>query len=97
MSTSFVYHAFGLRGYAYVWQDFVAGNIILTVRPKDDLIRCPCCRSRNIIRRGVSERWVQTVPIGFKPVWFVIPVQRIGCHNCGAVRLIDTQVAEPRR
>ena len=97
MSTSFIYHAFGLRGYDYVRQDFIAGNIILKVQPKDDLIRCPCCRSRNIIRHGFAERWVQTVPIGFKPVWLVIPVQRVGCRNCGIVRLIDIQIAEPRR
>ncbi len=97
MSTSFVYHAFGLQGYDYIRQDFVAGNIILSVRPKDDLIRCPCCQSRDIVRRGVSERWVQTVPIGFKAVWLVIPVQRVGCRECGAIRLIDIKIAEARR
>ncbi|WP_231856541.1 transposase family protein [Pseudodesulfovibrio piezophilus] len=74
MSTSFICHAFGLRGYDHVRQDFIAGNIILKVQLKDDLIRCPCCHSRDIIRYGFAERWVQTVPIGFKPVWLVIPV-----------------------
>jgi len=67
------------------------------VQPKDDLVRCPCCRSRNIIRHGFAQRWVQTVPIGFKPAWLVIPVQRIGCRNCGVIRLIDIQIAEPGR
>ena len=46
MSTSLIYRAFGLRGYDYVRQDFIAGNIILKVQPKDDLIRCPCCHSK---------------------------------------------------
>ncbi|WP_404823754.1 transposase family protein [Pseudodesulfovibrio thermohalotolerans] len=58
---------------------------------------CPCCRSKNVIRHGFAERWIQTVPFGFKPVWLVVPVQRVGCRNCGAVRLIDIQMAEPRR
>ncbi|WP_338666600.1 hypothetical protein [Pseudodesulfovibrio methanolicus] len=40
MSTNFIYHAFGLRGYDYVRQDFIAGNIIMKVQPKDDLICC---------------------------------------------------------
>jgi transposase len=97
MSTSLIYHGFGLRGYDYVRHDFVAGNILLTVRPKDELIRCPCCRSRDVVRHGVAERWVQTVPIGFKPVWLVIPVQRVECRNCGIVRRIDIEIAEPRR
>lgn len=32
--------------------------------------------------------------IGFKPVWLVNPVQRIGCRDCGVVRLIDIGIAE---
>ena len=74
MSTSFLYHGFGLPGYDYVRQEFVGGNILLHVRPKGKLVRCPCCRSRNILRRGVSERWLRTVPVGFKPVWLVVEV-----------------------
>jgi len=40
---------------------------------------------------------VKTVPIGFKPVWLVIPVQRVGCCDCGAGQRIDIGIAEPRR
>lgn len=40
MSTSFIYHAFGLQGFDYVRQEFVAGNIILTIHPKDHLVGC---------------------------------------------------------
>jgi transposase len=97
MSTTFIYHAFGLRDFEYVRQDFVAGNVILSLRAKDRLIRCPQCGSRNVIKRGCSERWVKTVPIGFKPVWLVIPVQRVGCCNCDSVRRIDIGIAETRR
>ena len=97
MSTSFLYHAFGLPGYDYVRQEFVGGNILLHVRPKDKLVRCPCCRSRNVLRRGVSERWLRTVPVGFKPVWLVVEVPRIGCASCGLVRRIELRIAEPRR
>lgn len=56
MSTSFIYHAFGLQGYDYVRQEFLAGNVVFTIRPKGQLVRCPECGSRNVIRRGVSER-----------------------------------------
>ena len=52
---------------------------------------------RNVIKRGQSKRWVKAVPIGFKPVWLVVPVQRIGCQECGCVRRIDIGIAEPRR
>jgi len=39
---------------------------------------------------------VKTVPIGFKPVWLVIPVQRVGCCDCGAGQRIDIGIDEPR-
>ena len=89
MSTSFLYHAFGLPGYDYVRQEFVGGNVLLHVRPKGRLIRCPSCRSRNVLHRGVSKRWLRTVPVGIKPVWLVVEVPRIGCASCGLVRRID--------
>lgn len=97
MSSSFLHHAFRLPGYDYVLQKFVGGNILLHVRPKGKLVRCPCCRSSNVVHRGVSERWLRTVPVGFKPVWPVAEVPRIGCASCGLVRRIELRIAVPRR
>ena len=34
MSTSFLYHAFGLSGYDYVRQEFARGNILLHAPPR---------------------------------------------------------------
>ncbi|GEM_PF-1448812 len=39
MFISFIYHAFDLRGFEYVRQDFVAGDIILKIQPKGKIIR----------------------------------------------------------
>lgn len=97
MSTSFIYHAFGLQGYDYVRQDFIAGNVILTIQPKDRLVRCPECRSWNVVRRGTFERWLKTVPIGFKPVWLAVKVPRIKCRDCSCIRRIDLKIADARR
>lgn len=47
MSMSLIYHAFGLHGYDYVRQEFVAGSLILHIRPKHKLIRCLECDSRH--------------------------------------------------
>lgn len=97
MSTSLLYHAFGLTGYDYVRQSFVAGNVIFDVRPKGRLIRCPDCGSRDVVRRGMFERWLQTVPVGPKPVWLCVKAPRVGCRECGCVKRIALKIAEPRR
>ena len=97
MSTSFLYHAFGLQGYEYVRQSFVAGSIIFWIKPKPKLVRCPVCKSFHVIRRGSAERWLRAVPIGFKPVWLAITVPRIECRKCGCIRRVDVKIAESRR
>lgn len=98
MSTSFLCHAFGLPGYDndYIRQEFAGENILLHVRPEGKLIRCPCCRSRDP-PRGLSERWLRTTPVGFKPVWLVAEVSRIGCASCGIIHRIELRIAGPRQ
>lgn len=97
MSTSLMYHAFGLTGFDYKRTDYVAGNIMFYIQPKPKLIRCPVCSSFKVIKRGQYQRWVKTVPIGQKSVWLVIAVPRVECRECQHVRRIDIQVADERR
>ncbi len=97
MSTSLMYHAFGLVGYDYIRQTYVSGSLIFHVQPKAKMLRCPSCKSKNVLRRGESERWLRTVPIGFKPVWLVVNVPRVECRKCGCVRRIDIKIANKRR
>jgi len=97
MSTSLVYHAFGLQGYTYIHQQFIGGSIVFRVRPKGKLVRCPQCRSYHVIRRGVSERMLRTLPIGFKPVWLLVEVPRVECLVCGCLGRIHLGIAAPRR
>ena len=97
MSTSFLYHAFGLQGYEYVHQQFVGGSILFRIRPKEKLLCCCRCKSFRIIRRGVSERRLRTVPIGFKPVWLLVEIPRVQCLACGNLRYIRLGIAASMR
>lgn len=97
MSTSFLYHAFGLHGYTYARQSFVAGGIVFRVKPKAKLIRCPACCSFKVTRRGKAFRKLRAVPIGFKSVWLEVETPRVECQACGCIRLIDIGIADPRR
>ncbi|WP_291329409.1 transposase family protein [Desulfovibrio sp. UCD-KL4C] len=77
MSTNFIYYALALSGYDDVWQDFVAGNVLIYVKPKAKLVECSRCKDRHVIRKGRSERWLRTVPIGIKPIWIIVDVPRV--------------------
>lgn len=97
MSTSFIYHAMGLQGYEYVHQKFEGGSVILRVKPKWRLLRCPACNSKQVTRRGLYFRKLRSLPIGRKPIWLLIEVPRVWCSACNCVRRISTGIAEYRR
>ena len=56
MSTSLLYHGFGIRGYEYVKTEYEGGNVIFTVRQATADLRCVACGSRQVIRRGPVHR-----------------------------------------
>jgi transposase len=97
MSTSLLYHAFAIRGYDYVRTDYAEGTVTFTIcQPPEDW-RCAACGCRQVIGRGQTERRFRAVPIGRRPVFVTLPVQRVGCLACGAVRQVDVAFADPRR
>ena len=97
MSTSLLYHSFGIRDHAYVRTEYRGGSTIFHVAPKDDALRCPACRSRAVVRKGVIPRFLRGLPIGQRPTWIRMPVQRVGCKDCGVIRQIDLQCADAHR
>ncbi|MDP2956004.1 MAG: ISL3 family transposase [Longimicrobiales bacterium] len=86
MSTSLLYHAFGLTGYVHTRTQYVGGEIHFTVAQPSSGLRCSVCRSRRVIRRGGRTRRFRGLPIGRRPVWIVLSVPRLECKECGAVR-----------
>jgi transposase len=97
MSTSLLYHAFGLRGYDYVKTDYQDGGVIFTLRQRPHTYRCPVCNSRDVHPRGHQERTFKVVPIGRKPVSVLLPIPRVECRTCGIVRQVAVPFADPRR
>jgi transposase len=96
MSTSLLYHAFGVRGYRHVKTEYRKGAVIFTIEQPRECYRCPACGSRDVIGRGRNVRRFRTVPIGGKPVYLVLPVPRVECRHCGVVRQVQIGFADPR-
>ncbi len=88
MSTSFLYHAFGIRDYVYKATHFIGGEITFDVVPKPEAIKCPECHSKSVIKKGTTIRNIKTIPIGFKPVTMRAVIQRVWCSTCRFVRQV---------
>jgi transposase len=97
MSTSLLYHAFGIRGYEYTRTDYQGGQVIFTIRPNLQTCRCAACGSPQVQSRGQVERRFRTLPIGHRPTFVVRPIPRVECQACGAVRQVELSFADPRR
>jgi len=96
MSTSLLYHGFGLVGYTYVRTAYEEGNVIFTIKHKRDKLHCPECGSRDLVLRGCLSRRFRMVPIGSKTIFLDLDVQRVGCRRCDAVRQVDLGFADSR-
>ena len=97
MSTSLLYHAFGIRGYRHVATDFQEGGVIFRIAKDLKDCRCSACGSAHVAPRGQVERRFRCPPIGRHPVTAVLPIPRVWCLNCGALRQVAHDFAEPRR
>ena len=97
MSTSLLYHGFGIRGYQYVRTDYVEGQVWFQVEQPREGLRCPLCDSAEVTRRGEKWRTFRTLPIGSKRVTLTLPVARVECAVCDVVRQVAIPFADSRR
>jgi transposase len=97
MSTSLLYHGFGIQGYQHVHTKYHDGAIHFRVRQEVFSLRCPECSSYQVKRRGQVMRRFRTLPIGDKPVWIELLVQRVSCLLCGVLRQVKINFASRRR
>jgi transposase len=97
MSTSLLYHAFSIRGYRHVATAFQDGGVVFRIAKDLKDCRCPACGSAHVAPRGQVERRFRCPPIGHHPVTVVLPIPRVWCLNCGAIRQVPLDFAEPRR
>ena len=96
MTSSELYHVFGLQGYRTVATHFEGGGMILEVESLRSAC-CSICSSRQVIGRGRSVREYKALPFGDRPVVIRLAVRRVECQLCGAVRQVKVDFARPRR
>jgi transposase len=97
MSTSLLYHAFGLRGYRYATSSYEDGRVTFSIRQPRDQLRCPECGRDAVWAQGSVPRTFRTVPIGCKPTQVQFAVPRVYCFACQSVRQVKVRFADPRK
>lgn len=97
MSTSLLYHAFGIRGYQYVRTAYEGGETVFTIRQEPRTCRCEACGSRDVRPKGQVQRRFRSLPIGGRATAVVLPIPRVACQSCGAIRQVKVDFADPRR
>jgi len=96
MSTSLLYHGFGVRGYRYAKTEYAAGEVTFTMEQPRESYRCSACGSEDVIGRGQNARRFRTIPIGSKAVYLALAIPRVECRRCRVVRQVKIAFADPR-
>jgi transposase len=83
MEQTLLHEIFGVsKSYTSTSTEVRHGGVFVAVEPLNKLYICPECRSRDVIRKGKRIRRVQTLPIGFHPVYLEVGVPRCQCNTC---------------
>jgi len=97
MSTSLLYHRFGIRGYEYRSQHFAENCTYFCIDQSRERLRCAECGSAAVWVHGRTERIFRTLPIGRQPSSIVFNVPRLCCLQCDTVRQAKIGFADPRK
>jgi transposase len=97
MSTSLLYHRFGIVGYHYVHQKFEAGVTLFRIEQPRERLRCSACGSDNVWAQGGVDRCFRGLPIGNQPTLIELKVPRVLCFDCDKVRQVNVPFADPKK
>jgi transposase len=98
MSDWMLYHAFGIRGYEIVRQEkFDRRCLSFSLRAKPEVLRCPRCGSKDVIRKGTNPRLFRGLSVGSQPVWFEAAIPRVRCDRCELIRQVRIPFADDKR
>lgn len=96
MTTSLLFHAFGLRDQELIKTDYKYSAVTVKVKTKKSKLQCSNCGSWQVIRSGKTERLFKGVPIGSRPVYILFEAQRLECKVCDKIKQEKIKFAQPK-
>ena len=97
MSTSLLYHRFGIVGYHYVRQSFEAGLTFFRIEQPRERLCCSVCGSKEVWAQGGVDRVFRGLPIGKQATFLELKVPRVLCFHCDKVRQVKINFADPKK
>lgn len=97
MSTSLLYHRFGIHGYSYRSQHFAKDHTFFVIDQPRERLRCSECGSPAVWIHGRVQRIFHCLPIGGQPTSIVFDVPRLCCLRCNTVRQAKIGFADPKK
>ena len=97
MSTSLLYHAWGIRGYEHVRTVSEKGTTCFRIEQFEDTFCCVQCGCQKVQKAGTVVRRFRSLPIGGRPVMLELCVQRLWCPDCGHTCQAAITFADPKR
>ena len=98
MSDWMLYHVWRIRGYEVKHCERVEPEcLVVTITAKPKSLCCPCCGSKDVIRKGVNLRLLRGTPVGRTQVLFAAHVPRVRCDRCDLTRQVRIPFAEEKR
>ena len=85
MSTSILYHAFGLKGIRYEAVHFLGDSLLFSARTTDRYVKCPQCGARRATFKGQKRRLFRMSPTGRKRCFLDLVLHRLKCRECGGL------------
>jgi len=96
MSTYLLYHGFGICEASFERMEEIDERLVLFSRFSGRL-RCPCCGSEAVIRKGAKVREIRCGLLLLKPVSLSVEFPRIQCHACGAIRQVRMPFCDEKK
>jgi transposase len=97
MSTSLLYHTYGIRGYEYRRTEYIDGSVLFHIEQPRAKLRCPRCGTAKVVARGGVSRMFRGVPMGSHLVWIELKVPRVHCAACSITRQVRVAFADEQR
>jgi transposase len=73
------------------------GDILIYAKTKQSYLKCSACKSKEVIKKGTTERKWKTAPNARGDMYIVVDVQRLECKECGAIKQEHLPFADKKK